>query len=305
MTTGIGVIDCGSNTTRLLIRTSDGRTERFESITGLGRGLTRSGTIDPEAIDRVTEALTDYRSRLDDHGVEEVRPIATAAVRDAIDPDTFLDAAESVIGVRPVVISGAEEARLGFMGATGDLDSATLSLVFDIGGRSTEFAIGEPGVEPEGVVSLSMGSVALTEEFLRHDPPRPSELSQLLSVARLHLDDLDRDLPGVRSAESVIAVGGTATTAAAVEIGLVTYDSSRVHGFVLGRDAAEDVFRTLATESRLDRVHNPGLHPDRADVIVAGCAILCGVIRHLDVDEVVVSEHDLLDGIAAHGLPSP
>ena len=150
-----------------------------------------------------------------------------------------------------------------------------------------------------GVVSVDIGCVRLTEKFLHGDPPAPEELSQAISVVHDHLDDVARDLPAVKTAARLVGLAGTVTTMAAVEIGLQTYDRDRIHHFVLTRTAAEDVFRTLATEARADRVHNPGLEEARADVIVGGAVILVTVMRHFGFAECLVSEADILDGLAA------
>jgi exopolyphosphatase/guanosine-5'-triphosphate,3'-diphosphate pyrophosphatase len=294
---GRASIDCGSNTTRLLLRTASGPDVRRERITGLGRGVQATGRVGADGIERVCDALAEYRAEIEQVGAELVAVVTTAASRDAVNTAEFLDAAEAVLGMRPRVLSGEEEAGLTFRGAVGAVDVDGEVLVLDIGGRSTELARGDRGGGLAGGRSLPVGSVGLTEEYLAHDPPRPEELSALLSVLRLHLDDVALETPELIAPAAVIAVGGTATTVAAVEIGLAEHDPSRVHGFVLRRDAAEDVFRTLATEPLAARVHNPGLPAARADVIVAGCAILVGVMRYLDLDRVVVSEHDLLDGL--------
>lgn len=146
----------------------------------------------------------------------------------------------------------------------------------------------------------------LTERYVHHDPPRPEELAACLQVTELHLDDAARAMPGITAGCELVATGGTATTAAAVEMGLAAYDSDRIHRFELTRAAAEDVFRTLATESAADRIANPGLHPDRAGVIVAGLCILVKAMRYFDFDRCLVSEADILDGLARSLLdPEP
>ena len=147
-------------------------------------------------------------------------------------------------------------------------------------------------------MSVDVGCVRLTERWLHGDPPRPEELSQALSVVHDHLDDVRRELPAVDDAVRLVGLAGTVTTIAAVEIGLASYDRDRIHHFVLTRDAVEDVFRTLATEKRADRIHNPGLEEARADVIVGGCIVLVAIMRHFDFHECLVSEADILDGLA-------
>ena len=169
-------------------------------------------------------------------------------------------------------------------------------MVVDIGGGSTELSFGSQHCTD--ALSLDIGSVRLTEKYIHHDPPRPEELSACLSVTELHLDDAVRAIPALSGPCRLVGVAGTITTVAAVELGLAIYDRDRVHHFSLSKDAVEDVFRTLATEALADRVHNPGLHPGRADVIVAGVCILVRIMRYFDFDECLVSESDLLDGLA-------
>jgi len=298
MSRPVAAIDCGTNTTRLLV--SDGSTElvREAHITGLGRGLSTSGCLSVDALGRVERVLGRYRELLDQHGAVDLRAIATSAARDATNATEFFDMAERVLGVRPELISGAEEAALSFAGATEGLNSgAGPFLVVDIGGGSTEFAVGS-GSDVE-VVSVDMGSVRMTEQFVRSDPPLPEELSNLLQVIAAHMDDVRRGLPDLDEVRTIVAVAGTATTVAAVEIGLQVYDAGIIDGFILTRPAAEDVFRTLAVESLDDRRYNPGLDPARADVIVAGSAILVGVMRYLGAEQMMVRDHDILDGLIA------
>jgi exopolyphosphatase/guanosine-5'-triphosphate,3'-diphosphate pyrophosphatase len=146
-------------------------------------------------------------------------------------------------------------------------------------------------------VSIDVGCVRVTEKFLHSDPPAPEELSQTLSVVRDHLDDVAREMPAALEAPTLVGLAGTITTIAAIELGLQRYDRDRIHHFVLTRDAAEDVFRTLATEPRAQRVHNPGLEEARADVIVGGAAILVAIMRYFERDGCLVSEADILDGL--------
>ena len=295
--TVVAAVDCGTNSTRLLV-TEDGRTlERLMVITRLGQGVDGTGRLAPDAIGRAIDVLREYRAVMDRFGVERVRMTATSAARDASNRDELFGAAEGVIGVRPELLPGDEEGRLSFLGATAELDAAEGPfLVVDIGGGSTEFVVGT--TEPEGVVSTDMGCVRTTEKFLHSDPPTAEELSQAISVVHAHLDDVLREVPATKEAARLVGLAGTVSTMAAVELGLAEYDRSRIHHFVLTRAAAEDVFRTLATERRADRVHNPGLEEARADVIVGGAAILVTIMRHFDFDECLVSEADILDGLA-------
>ena len=298
MTGSLAAIDCGTNSTRLLVVDATGDTvDRRMHITRLGQGVDATGELAPEAIERTVAVLREYKATMDRLGVEGLRMTATSAARDAANRDVFFAAAEEAVGLRPELLSGDEEARLSFLGATSDLDpSLGPFLVVDIGGGSTEFAVGRAG-EPEGGLSVDIGCVRVTEKFLHGDPPTAMELSQALSVIRDYLEDVARDLPASTEAAQLVGLAGTVTTIAAVEQGLATYDRDRIHHFVLTRDAVEDVFRTLATEKRADRVHNPGLEEARADVIVGGAAILVAILRYFEHDTCLVSEADILDGL--------
>ena len=285
----IAAVDIGTNSTRLLVGD-----ERRTVITRLGRGVDTTRHLDRGAVDRTLDVLRDYASIARASGAERIRAVATSAVRDASNRDAFLDEASTILGVRPEVLTGEEEGRLAFAGATAELDATDGPfLVFDIGGGSTEFIVGTDAAE--GVLSVDTGSVRLTEQWLHSDPPTAEELSMAVSVVRAHLEDVTRELPASKAARCLVGLAGTVTTVAAVELG--EYDRARVHHFRLTRAAAEDVFRTLATEPLADRTANPGLQPDRADVIVGGCCILVAIMRHFDVEAIVVSESDLLDGI--------
>ena len=289
-------VDCGTNSTRLLI--SDGRTqiERHMRVTRLGAGVDRTGRLDPEAIERTLAVMRDYRLVMDRYEVAGVRIAATSASRDAANRDDFFGPATEILGAAPELISGSEEAQLSFNGATRDLPPIDgRSLVVDIGGGSTEFALGTD--ELESSLSVDMGCVRMTEKFLQHDPPLPEELSNALSVVEQHLDDVAREVPGAGDADRFVGLAGTVTTIAAVELGLAEYSRDAIHHFVLTREAAEDVFRTLATEATETRRHNPGLDPGRVDVIVGGCCVLVGIFRYFGFSECVVSEADILDGL--------
>ncbi|MCB1257230.1 MAG: Ppx/GppA family phosphatase [Microthrixaceae bacterium] len=289
-------IDCGTNSTRLLI--SDGSTsvERLMRITRLGAGVDRTGRLDPDAMERTFEVLREYRAVMDAHDVAGVRIAATSAARDAANSDVFFGTASQILGTTPELLSGAQEAELSFLGATSDLPlSEGLTLVFDIGGGSTEFAVGYDSVLES--VSVDVGCVRMTEKFIEHDPPLPEELSNTLSVVSQYIDDVVREAPLTQAAVRFVGLAGTVSTVAAVEIGLQTYDRDQIHHFVLTRPAVEDVFRTLATEALEDRVHNPGLERERADVIVGGCCVLAAVVRYFGIDELIVSESDILDGL--------
>src|SRR4051812_40549392 len=293
----LAAVDCGTNSTRLLVSEGGTRTvERLMRITRLGQGVDATGAFAPEAVARTLDVLREFRQVMDGHGVERVRMTATSAARDASNREDFFSGAEEIVGVRPELLSGDDEARLSFAGATSQLDPADGPfLVVDIGGGATEVAVGT--AEPEGVLSLDIGCVRLTEKFIQHDPPAPEELSQIVSVTKDYLEDVSREMPAALEAKRFVGLAGTVSTVAAVEQGLAEYDTERIHHFVLTHEAAEDVFRTLATEKRADRIHNPGLEEARADVIVAGTAILVSIMRYFDFDECLVSEADILDGL--------
>ena len=294
----VAAIDMGTNSTRLLVHDGTETVDRRMRITRLGQDVDRTGRLADEAIDRVLRCLEEYRAVMDAHGVDRVRAVATSAARDADNRADFFDAVEAVIGVRPELLSGLEEGALSFRGATADLDEADGPfLVFDIGGGSTEFVFGTR--QAEAALSVDIGCVRLTGKYVTTDPPAPEELVACLSITEAHLDDVAREIPQCGQARTFVGLAGTVATAAAVEIGLAEYDRDRIHHFVLTKEAAEDVYRTLVTESRAERVHNPGLEEARADVIVGGMCILVRVMRYFGIDELVVSESDILDGLAA------
>ncbi|MEY2569154.1 MAG: exopolyphosphatase / guanosine-5-triphosphate,3-diphosphate pyrophosphatase [Actinomycetota bacterium] len=297
----VAAVDMGTNSTRLLVSEGTQPLERRMRITRLGQGVDATGRLASEAIDRTVDVLREYRGVIDGLGATSVRATATSAARDASNRDEFFAAAHDALGVRPELLPGDEEGRLSFLGATAGLDPADGPfLVVDIGGGSTEFIVGTDTAD--GVVSTDMGCVRVTEKFLHSDPPAPEELANAIGVVRDILDDVERELPAVREAHRLVGVAGTVTTMAAVEIGLPAYDQDRTHHFVLTHDAAEDVFRTLATERRADRIHNPGLEEARADVIVGGAVILVTIMRTWGITECLVSESDILDGLVRSQL---
>jgi exopolyphosphatase/guanosine-5'-triphosphate,3'-diphosphate pyrophosphatase len=305
----VAAIDCGTNSIRVLVAEGEpgsggggyATLERLMRITRLGQGVDATGRLDPDAIERTLEVLREFRSVLDRFEVGRVRMTATSAARDAANRDEFFDACEAVVGVRPELLDGGEEGRLAFRGATAELDPASGPyLVVDIGGGSTEFVVGT--TEAEGVMSIDVGCVRLTEKYLHSDPPAPEELSACITVTNEHLKDVVRVLPQAREAATLVGLAGTVTTVAAVEMGLAEYNRDRIHHFVLTRAAAEDVFRTLATEPRRQRLSNPGLEPARADVIVGGCCVLVAVMRFFEFGACLVSEADILDGIVRSQL---
>jgi exopolyphosphatase/guanosine-5'-triphosphate,3'-diphosphate pyrophosphatase len=304
----LAAVDIGTNSIRLLVADVDANgnprtarvstVERLMRITRLGQGVDGDRRLRPDAIARTLAVLDQYGALARELGVERMRATATSAARDASNRNDLFVPAESALGLRPELLTGAEEARLSFLGATATLDemgAAAPYLVVDIGGGSTEFVLGTDG--PEALVSIDVGCVRITEQFLHSDPPAPEELSSAVSVVRDHLADVQREIPEWHRAQTLVGLAGTVSTVAAVEQGLPAYDRTRIHHFRLTRAAVEDVFRTLATESAADRRHNPGLEPERVDVIVGGTLVLAAVLRTFGFDELLVSEDDILDGV--------
>ena len=239
-------------------------------ITRLGQGVDASGRLDPAAIERTVAVLREYREVMDRFGVEKVRMTRHLGRPRRRQPRRVLLRRRGRRGgARPSCCRGEEEGRLSFLGATADLDPADGPfLVFDIGGGSTEFTYGT--TEAEATISTDIGCVRITEAWLHGDPPTAEELSQALSIIDIHLDDVVREIPQAAEAATFVGLAGTVSTAAAVELGLADLRPRPIHHFVLTKAAVEDVFRTLATESLADRIHNPGLERERADVIVGG-----------------------------------
>jgi exopolyphosphatase/guanosine-5'-triphosphate,3'-diphosphate pyrophosphatase len=296
--TAVAAIDCGTNSTRLLITDGGRQVERLMRITRLGQGVDATGRLAPDGIERTLAVLREYRDAMDRAGVTRVRMTATSAARDASNRADFFEPAAAIVGSPPELLSGLDEGRLSFAGATASLDPADGPfLVADIGGGSTELIVGRD--EPVGVASMDVGCVRLSERFLAHDPPRPEELSDALGEVRGQLEEASRQVPGLHDAVKMVGLAGTVTTVAAVELGLAAHDPTKTHHFWLSREAAEDVYRTLATENREARLGNPGLEEARADVIVGGCVVLVALLRYFGFDGCLVSESDILDGLVA------
>lgn len=304
MSRRLAAVDIGTNSVRLLVADVDGAgadarvvtVDRRMNITRLGQGVDGDRRLHPDAIARTLAVLDQYGAVARELGVEAIRATATSAARDSSNRDELFDPAEVALGRLPELLSGEEEARLSFLGATAALtDEPAPYLVVDVGGGSTEFVLGTDA--PEALISIDVGCVRVTEQFLSSDPPTAEELSAAVSVVRDHLTDVERAIPNLREAKTLVGLAGTVTTVAAVEQGLPAYERERIHHFRLTRAAVEDVFRTLALESAADRRHNPGLEAERVDVIVGGTIVLAAVLRVFGFDELLVSEDDILDGI--------
>jgi exopolyphosphatase/guanosine-5'-triphosphate,3'-diphosphate pyrophosphatase len=302
----VAVVDIGSNSTRLLIAAlQDGRVTdelvRHSNVTRLGAGVDRDGKLAPEAMERVYRVLDGYRAEIDEHGCEAAVAVLTSAVRDSANGQAFARSVEDRYGLQTHVLAGDEEARLTYLGATTERDPAdrTPTLVLDIGGGSTELVIGE-GAEVNFRVSTQAGVVRQTERHLPDDPPTAAQIDALVA-------DVDAIL-----AEAVpaswrtavrhgIAVAGTATSLAAIAQSLDPYDPTRVHGYRVSAAECERILAELAAMTLDERRQVAGLHPDRAPTIIAGVLIFREVLRLFELDEIEVSEHDILRG-AALGL---
>jgi exopolyphosphatase / guanosine-5'-triphosphate,3'-diphosphate pyrophosphatase len=297
----VGVVDLGTNSTRLLVaEVHDGRVaelERRTTVTRLGEGVEATGKLSDAAVARVCEALAVYREVLDRLGADEVVAVATSAMRDAENGPAFRDEIRDRFGIDARTISGDEEARLTFLGATSDRQAGADTLVIDIGGGSTEYVTGRAGTDPGFHVSTRMGSVRHTERHLKSDPPTADEMAALAEDARAIVAE---EVPaGVRErVEEGIAVAGTATNLAAIAQELDPYDPEKVHGYRLGRGTCERIVSQLAALTVDARRRVTGLHPDRAPTIVAGAVILLESMRTFDLDEIEVSEADILHGAA-------
>lgn len=295
----VAAIDIGTNSTNLLIVSADGvELAREVHVTRIGEGVAATKLLGDDAIARTVARLAIYKALIAEHGVTKIRIVATEACRLATNCQIFFGTVEQMFGVAPELLSGQAEGRAAFRGAiSGWEPSDEPTFVFDIGGGSTEFMFGARKLKD--VFSIPVGAVVVTETEFHRDPPRPEELTNAIGLVTDFLDDIVRDHPELASATRVIGVAGTVVTIAAIELGLKTFDESRLHGMSLTRSAAEDVFRTLATEPLLDRLHNPGLPPERADIIVGGCCVLVAIMRKLRLDSITVSTRNILDGIVA------
>ena len=296
MSTNVAAIDIGSNSTNLLVVDGDGNEiVREVNVTALGEGVARTSTLSPAAVERTMRVISRYADIVATHKAT-LHITGTAACRMATNTAEFFAQVQKITGVAPRLLSPRDEARLAYLGATTSLPAVDgLTMVVDIGGASTELTVGTSEVLDS--VSLPFGVVTLTEAELHRDPPRAEELSNAISIVGDAVDNAVIERPVLADAQRVVGFAGSIVTIAAVELGLHTFDAARLHGMQLTKDAAEDVFRTLATESLADRVHNPGLPVERAGVIVGGCCLLVAIMRRLGLDHIIVSTHNLLDGV--------
>lgn len=300
----VAVIDVGTNSARLLVADVDrGRVspvERRSTVTRLGRGVDLSGRLSAEAMEEACAAIGEYVATYQELGAETVEAIATSAVRDAENGGAFVAELRERFALSARVLDGEEEARLTYLGATSEHPPGEPTLVIDIGGGSTELIVGD-GAEISFHASLQAGVVRHSERHIASDPPTAVELESLATDVRGLIEAAIGD--GVE-ARAGIAVAGTPTSLAAIEMRLEPYDPARVHGHVLSLSPIQRMLSRLASTPLAQRVEIPGMHPDRAPTIVAGVVILVEAMRAFGLEQVEVSEHDILYGTAIAAVSS-
>jgi exopolyphosphatase / guanosine-5'-triphosphate,3'-diphosphate pyrophosphatase len=301
--TRVAALDCGTNSLRLLVADVDGSsltdvTRRME-IVRLGQGVDSSGRLSDEALARTFAVLDDYAAAIAQSGAERVRMVATSATRDASNRNDFVAGVVDRLGVEPEVISGDDEAALSFDGATRELRGGQLDspfLVVDIGGGSTEFVLGDDD-GARSARSVDIGCVRLTERHLHDDPPTGPQVA----AAVVDVEDATatvRETVPVGEARTLIGLAGSVTTVTALALGLPEYDPNRIHHAVVTAHQVKEVTRLLLAATHDERAVLPVMHPGRVDVIGAGALVLETIMQRCGFDQVVASEHDILDGIA-------
>jgi exopolyphosphatase/guanosine-5'-triphosphate,3'-diphosphate pyrophosphatase len=295
-------IDCGTNSIRLLV--ADGEpggaltdVHREMRVVRLGQDVDRTGRLAAEALERTRAALADYAALIAELGAQRVRMVATSATRDASNRADFFSMVDATLGVGAEVITGTEEAQLTFRGAIAGLPSAGgRLLVADIGGGSTELVLGDAsGVA--SAFSMDVGCVRMTERHLHDDPPTPAQIDAVITDVRAAIVEARADVP-VETADSFVSVAGTATTLGGIVLGLDAYDADAIHGSTMTAAQVADVTARLLAMTHEQRAAIPVMHPGRVDVIGAGALVLRTLVEEIGASEVVVSEHDILDGIA-------
>ena len=296
----VAVVDIGSNSTRLLIAdVRDGSVtelDRRTAVTRLGEGVDASGRLGDAPQERVFATLTEYAEAIERHRSERRVAVMTSAVRDAANGAEFAAVVRERFGLDARILTGDEEARLTYLGATAGRNDDAPRLLIDIGGGSTELVVGVRD-RVEFHVSTQAGVVRHTERYLASDPPRPEELEALTADVRGVLEAAVPD-PASLGARAAVAVAGTATSCAAIDLELDPYDPGQVEGHVMSLDRLGELLSRLSSMPLAERRTIPGLHPDRAPTIVAGVVILALVLRHFGLDATEVSEHDILWGAA-------
>jgi exopolyphosphatase / guanosine-5'-triphosphate,3'-diphosphate pyrophosphatase len=306
VTCRVAAVDCGTNSLRLLLADVDpGRAEltdvtRRMEIVRLGQGVDQTGRLAPEALARTMAVLRDYADIITRSGAQAVRMVATSATRDAANAAEFVRMVKEVLGVAPEVLTGDEEAVLSFTGATAELAAGPDHgpfLVADIGGGSTEFVLGPAGGPPTHAISVNIGCVRMTERHLHGDPPADREVAAAAADIDVALEEVAAAV-SARWARTLIGLAGSVTTVAAIAMGLPAYDASRIHHARVAAADVHAVTRGLLAQTRAERAAIGVMHPGRADVIGGGALILDRLMRRFGFAEVLVSEHDILDGMA-------
>ncbi|AQU68354.1 Ppx/GppA phosphatase family protein [Streptomyces niveus] len=302
--TRVAAIDCGTNSIRLLVADADPATgelvdlDRRMTIVRLGQDVDRTGRLAPEALERTFSACREYADVIKEHGVDRIRFVATSASRDAENRDEFVRGVLDILGVEPEVITGDQEAEFSFTGATRELagrtDLETPYLVVDIGGGSTEFVVGSDRVTAGR--SVDIGCVRLTERHRLADPATHADITALRADIATALDTVALHVP-LGEARTLVGLAGSVTTVAAIALGLTTYDSAVIHHSRIPFDMVREITTTLLSSTHAERATIPVMHPGRVDVIVTGALILLTIMERTGATEVVVSEHDILDGI--------
>ncbi|WP_053648223.1 MULTISPECIES: Ppx/GppA phosphatase family protein [unclassified Streptomyces] len=299
--TRVAGIDCGTNSIRLLVADVHPETgelielDRRMTIVRLGQDVDRTGRLAPEALERTFAACRAYAAVIEELGAERIRFVATSASRDAENRDDFVNGVVEILGVEPEVITGDQEAAFSFAGATGELPGTETYLVVDIGGGSTEFVTGTDHVQ--AARSVDIGCVRLTERHVRHDPPTAEEADAIRADVRAALDLAAGSVP-IGTADVLVGLAGSVTTVAAIALGLPEYDSEKVHHSRITAEQVAEVTDRLLASTHDERAAIPVIHPGRVDVIAAGAIVLREIVERVGAREVVVSEHDILDGIA-------
>ena len=301
----VAAVDCGTNSIRLLVAdvTPSGMRDvhREMRVVRLGQGVDATGVLAPEAIERTRVALADYTLIMRRKGVERVRMVATSATRDAANRDDFFAMVRATLGAEAEVISGDEEARLSFAGAVGELDPDDGPfVVVDVGGGSTEVVVGDltdAGPVVRAARSVDIGCVRLTERHLHSDPPTADEIQRAEADVRAALTEVVAEVP-VAEAATLVGLAGSVTTVAALALGLPAYDADAIHGSRIPVSGVRSVTAGLLTASRERWAAQAVMHPGRVDVIGGGALVLRVIMDAFAIDSVVVSEHDILDGIA-------
>jgi exopolyphosphatase/guanosine-5'-triphosphate,3'-diphosphate pyrophosphatase len=306
MTRLVAAVDCGTNSLRLLLADVDpGRAQltdvaRQMEIVRLGQGVDKTGRLGPEALARTIAVLRDYADIIASSGAQAVRMVATSATRDADNAAEFVRLVKEVLGVAPEVLTGAQEAVLSFTGATAELAVGSDGgpyLVTDIGGGSTEFVLGSPVDGSTTAISVNVGCVRMTERCLHGDPPTGQEVAAAMADIDAALDTVAATVP-VRQARTLIGLAGSVTTVAAIAMGLPAYDAARIHHARVSAADVHAVTQGLLAQTRTARAAIGVMHPGRVDVIGGGALVLDRLMERFGFSEVLVSEHDILDGMA-------